>query len=58
MQDADQQVAMCKRCHRKDMGEHKSFEEVGINFESLSCGTCHNVHEAFDKEARHAAAEQ
>lgn len=58
MQDADKQVAMCKRCHRKDLENHRRFEEAQIDFDSLSCGTCHNVHEAFDKEARHAASEQ
>jgi len=58
MHDADQQVAVCTRCHRKDLKSHRRFEESNINFDSLSCGICHNVHEAFDKKARHEAAEQ
>ena len=58
MQDADQQVALCNRCHRKDLEKHKRFEEVSIDFESLSCGTCHNVHEAFERKARQAALDE
>jgi len=58
MHDADQQVAKCNRCHRKAIEKHEHFEEVNIDFESLSCGTCHNVHEAFDREERHAELEQ
>ena len=58
MQDADQQVTKCNRCHRKDIEKHEHFEEVNIDFESLACGTCHNVHEAFDREERHAELEQ
>jgi DmsE family decaheme c-type cytochrome len=55
MHDADQQVAKCNRCHRKDLEKHEHFEDVNIDFESLACGTCHNVHEAFDRAERHAA---
>jgi len=58
MQDADQQVALCSRCHRKDLEKHKRFEEASIDFESLSCGTCHNVHEAFERKARQAALDE
>ena len=53
MRDADQQVATCNRCHRKDLEKHELFEDSNIEFDSLSCGTCHNVHEAFDRAARH-----
>lgn len=53
MQNADQQVARCSRCHRKDLEQHEHFEDSDIEFESLSCGTCHNVHEAFVREERH-----
>lgn len=58
MHDADQQVARCNRCHRKDIEKHQHFEEVNIDFDALSCGTCHNVHEAFDRAERHAEPEQ
>jgi cytochrome c peroxidase len=33
--------------------KHEHFEDSNIDFDSLSCGTCHNVHEAFDRAARH-----
>lgn len=56
MQDADQQVARCNRCHRKDLKNHDHFEDSDIDFESMSCGACHNVHEAFDREGRHGAS--
>lgn len=57
MHVADTQVAMCSRCHRKDLKEHKHFEESNIDWESLACGTCHNVHETFDREGREAVPE-
>jgi len=57
MEDADQQVATCNRCHRKDLQKHDHFEKSDIEFESLSCGTCHNVHEAFDRTTRHEEAD-
>ena len=53
MQDADQQVAKCNRCHRKDIEKHEHFEDSNIDFDSMSCGTCHNVHEAFVRKERH-----
>jgi hypothetical protein len=53
MHDADQQVATCNRCHRKALEKHDHFDDSNIEFDSLSCGTCHNVHEAFDREDRH-----
>jgi DmsE family decaheme c-type cytochrome len=58
MHNADEQVAKCRRCHRKDIEKHAHFEESNIEFEALSCGTCHNVHEAFDREGRHPESEQ
>ncbi len=58
MQDADQQVALCNRCHRKDLEKHRRFEEASIDFESLACGTCHNVHEAFERKTRQAALDE
>jgi len=53
MHDADKQVATCNRCHRKALEKHEHFEDRNIEFDSLSCGTCHNVHEAFDRAGRH-----
>ena len=58
MSDADKQVKACSRCHRKDLQQHDHFEDKDIEFDSLSCGTCHNVHEAFDRADRHAELDQ
>jgi len=58
MHDADQQVATCNRCHRKDIEKHEHFEAANIDFNALSCGTCHNVHEAFDRAERHEETAQ
>ena len=44
MNDKDAQEKSCSRCHRKDIGQHPRFEGKSINFEALSCATCHDVH--------------
>lgn len=44
MNDRQQQDKLCYRCHRKQRTEHPKFEDKSIDFESLSCGTCHDVH--------------
>ena len=58
MHIADEQIDRCSRCHRKDLKEHKRFESANIEFDKLACGTCHNVHEALDRDERHAAIEE
>lgn len=52
MRDKETQVGKCKKCHKKNLKEHRHFEEKNIDFDSLPCGTCHNVHEKFDREKR------
>jgi DmsE family decaheme c-type cytochrome len=42
----DQQAKICYRCHRKQKEEHPRFEGKSINFDALSCSTCHDVHYA------------
>jgi len=42
----DQQAKTCYRCHRKQKEEHPRFEDKSINFDALSCSTCHDVHYA------------
>jgi DmsE family decaheme c-type cytochrome len=42
--DQDQQAATCYRCHRRQKEEHPRFEGKSINFDALSCSTCHDVH--------------
>jgi DmsE family decaheme c-type cytochrome len=44
IRDRENQVAACRRCHRRQVDGHPRFEDKGIEFESLTCGTCHNVH--------------
>ena len=45
MQDQAQQQANCAGCHRRQIDSHPRFENAGILFDSLSCSTCHAVHE-------------
>jgi DmsE family decaheme c-type cytochrome len=42
--DRDNQAATCRRCHRRQIEAHPHFEDKGIEFGKLSCGTCHDVH--------------
>ena len=46
VRDKDQQAATCRRCHRRQMDEHPRFEDKRIDFDALSCWTCHDVHQA------------
>lgn len=41
----------CNRCHRRIREEHKRFEERGIDFDSLACSACHDVHSPDIEEA-------
>jgi len=45
MHDREQQKATCNRCHRRQINEHPRFEDKSIDFDALSCGTCHDVHQ-------------
>ena len=51
MQDRAQQASTCNRCHRKQIAEHSRFEDKSIDFESLACGTCHDVHKVVNEDA-------
>ncbi len=42
--DRETQTATCRRCHRRQVDEHPRFEGKSINFEALSCATCHDPH--------------
>ncbi len=44
MRVKDQQRSTCNRCHRRHIDEHRRFEDKGIDFDALSCWTCHDVH--------------
>lgn len=42
----DQQVAICNRCHRRDMAEHPRTASMGDEMDTVACSTCHAVHAA------------
>ena len=44
--DKEHQLKTCNRCHRRHMESHPRFEDKSINFDSLACATCHDVHAA------------
>jgi DmsE family decaheme c-type cytochrome len=43
------QDAVCYKCHRKMKTEHPRFEDKSIDFDALSCWTCHDVHKVNDE---------
>lgn len=42
--DRETQTATCSRCHRRHLADHPRFEDKSIDFDALSCSTCHDVH--------------
>ncbi len=40
----------CAGCHAEQIDAHPRFESAGINFDQLSCYTCHDVHQLTSKE--------
>jgi hypothetical protein len=44
IRNMEQQKSTCLRCHRRHMAGHPRFEEKSIDFDALSCWTCHDVH--------------
>lgn len=49
IKDKEEQAAICYACHKKTEAEHPRFEDKSIDFEALSCWTCHNVHKLISK---------
>jgi len=47
--DRSQQADTCYRCHRKQKNSHPRFENKSIDFDSLTCWTCHDVHTAVSR---------
>jgi DmsE family decaheme c-type cytochrome len=45
VKDKAKQAEACYACHDKTRKEHPRFEDKGINFDKLSCWTCHDVHQ-------------
>jgi predicted CXXCH cytochrome family protein len=50
IKEKQQQDKTCFRCHRKQRKEHPRFEDKGIDFDSLTCWTCHDVHNTMTQE--------
>lgn len=46
IRDREHQMTTCRRCHRRQLDEHPRFEDKSIDFDALSCWTCHDVHQA------------
>jgi DmsE family decaheme c-type cytochrome len=44
IKEKEQQDKTCFRCHRKQKTGHPKFEDKSIDFDALSCWTCHDVH--------------
>ena len=42
---ASEQQNTCARCHEEQIATHPKFENKGIAFDKLDCGTCHDVHQ-------------
>lgn len=50
MADAALQQENCAGCHAEQIDAHPRFESAGINFDQLSCYTCHDVHQMTSRE--------
>jgi len=44
IKEKSQQDKTCFRCHRKQKTEHPRFEDKSVDFDTLTCWTCHDVH--------------
>ena len=49
MTDSAQQSTNCTMCHEEQITNHNRFEGKGIVFDTLSCATCHDVHQLVSK---------
>ena len=47
--EKEQQLTTCYRCHSKMKEEHPRFEDKSIDFDTLSCWDCHDVHKVNDE---------
>lgn len=45
MKDQQLQKEQCSKCHSSKIETHDDFASSGIEFERLSCSTCHDVHQ-------------
>jgi DmsE family decaheme c-type cytochrome len=44
IREKEYQAAVCYKCHKKVKAEHPRFSDKSIDFDALSCWTCHDVH--------------
>ena len=44
IREKEYQAAVCYKCHKKVKAQHPRFEDKSIDFDALSCWTCHDVH--------------
>lgn len=51
MADRAQQQATCFRCHAKIKENHPQVRNREVNFERISCGACHKVHDPAPKKS-------
>ena len=56
LMDRQVQADTCFSCHEDSATEHPRFEDKFIDFDSLSCWTCHDVHQLIPQHQ--AASEQ
>ena len=44
IREKEYQAAVCYKCHKKTKAQHPRFEDKSIDFDALSCWSCHDVH--------------
>ena len=49
IREKEYQAAVCYKCHKKVKAQHPRFEDKSIDFDALSCWTCHDVHKVNDE---------
>ena len=50
IKEKEYQDKTCFKCHRKQKSGHPKFEDKSIDFATLSCWTCHDVHNTLKTE--------
>ena len=50
VKDKVTQAEACYACHEKTRKEHPRFEDKAINYDKLSCWTCHDVHQLIPEQ--------
>ena len=50
LQDLDYERELCAECHKRQIRNHRRFEDVGIEFDEVTCYECHDVHQLFPEQ--------